>query len=181
MFEGSMYLFVFFWAPALQSSSSLSSSLPYGLIFASFMSSTMVSSLLFTHLMSSSRPLLSHKSLLLVILIASAMTFYLLSTPMVETSEQAMFWLFCLFEGCVGMYWPTMGYLKGQWVEDGVRAKVYGFLRVPLNMFVVVSLAVSGDGGGFASVFWVCSIFLGASAVALGFTMAEGTSAVGPC
>jgi MFS transporter, MFS domain-containing protein family, molybdate-anion transporter len=166
MFEGSMYLFVFMWGPALQSahayetvssssSSSAAAGLPYGIIFASFMASVLAASLLFNIAMDNK--LLKYTYLLAGILGAADLVFYLLEQP---RSEQLTFWLFCLFEACVGMYWPCMGYLKGQLVDDGVRAQLYGILRVPLNVFVVVSLYFTGDGDSYAKVFAVCSRLL---------------------
>ena len=44
------------------------------------------------------------------------------------------------------MYFPSVGYLKGRIVDDGVRATVYGVLRIPLNVFVVVALALTKEG-----------------------------------
>ncbi|KAL1865347.1 hypothetical protein Daus18300_007237 [Diaporthe australafricana] len=162
MFEGSMYLFVFMWGPALQSAHAYESSttsgaggLPYGIIFASFMASVLAASLLFNIAMDSK--LLKYTYLLGGILGMADLVFYLLEQP---RSEQLTFWLFCLFEACVGMYWPCMGYLKGQLIEDGVRAQLYGILRVPLNVFVVVSLYFTGDGDAYAKVFAVCSRLL---------------------
>lgn len=46
----------------------------------------------------------------------------------------------------MGLYYPSMGYLKGQIVHDGVRGKVYGLLRLPLNVFVVVTLGLTKEG-----------------------------------
>ncbi|KAI3390554.1 hypothetical protein diail_9206 [Diaporthe ilicicola] len=162
MFEGSMYLFVFMWGPALQSAhayesttAGAASGLPYGIIFASFMASVLAASLLFNMAMDSK--LLKYTYLLAGILGVADLVFYLLEQP---RSEQVTFWLFCLFEACVGMYWPCMGYLKGQLIEDGVRAQLYGILRVPLNVFVVVSLYFTGDGDAYAKVFAVCSRLL---------------------
>lgn len=166
MFEGSMYLFVFMWGPALQSAHAYESAsipgaggsgagLPYGIIFASFMASVLAASLLFNIAMDSK--LLKYTYLLGGILALADLVFYLLEQP---RSEQLTFWLFCLFEACVGMYWPCMGYLKGQLIEDGVRAQLYGILRVPLNVFVVVALYFTGDGDAYAKVFAVCSRLL---------------------
>ncbi|POS76712.1 hypothetical protein DHEL01_v204897 [Diaporthe helianthi] len=164
MFEGSMYLFVFMWGPALQSAHTYESAsagaatttgLPYGIIFASFMASVLAASLLFNIAMDNK--LLKYTYLLGGILALADLVFYLLEQP---RSEQLTFWLFCLFEACVGMYWPCMGYLKGQLIEDGVRAQLYGILRVPLNVFVVVSLYFTGDGDSYAKVFAVCSRLL---------------------
>lgn len=163
MFEGSMYLFVFMWGPALQSAHAYESAaaassgagLPYGIIFASFMASVLAASLLFNIAMDNK--LLKYTYLLGGILALADLVFYLLEQP---RSEQLTFWLFCLFEACVGMYWPCMGYLKGQLIDDGVRAQLYGILRVPLNVFVVVSLYFTGDGDSYAKVFAVCSRLL---------------------
>lgn len=173
MFEGSMYLFVFFWGPALNSAhtyeaaksggtASASSGLPYGIIFASFMAAVLAASLIFNIAMD--RKLVKYSYLLVGILAVADGVFYALEQP---RGEQLSFWLFCLFEACVGMYWPCMGYLKGQLVDDGVRAQLYGILRVPLNVFVVVSLYFTGDGDSYAKVFAVCSRLLLAAIGAL--------------
>lgn len=151
-----MYLFVFFWTPALRSvQSTKTDGLPYGVIFASFMAATLASSLAFG--MITARKLVSYTTLLLTLLGGSSLCFLLSAHP---TSEQSTFWVFCFFEAAVGMYFPCMGYLKGRLVDDGVRAQVYGMLRVPLNVFVVVSLLFTGDGDAFGRVFMVCSTLL---------------------
>ncbi|KJR82512.1 Major Facilitator Superfamily protein [Sporothrix schenckii 1099-18] len=171
LFEGSMYLFVFFWTPALkqaaESSSSASSStssspsspsLPYGIIFASFMAAAMAATLAFNVITAQLR-LMRCATLLLALLGAAEVVFYLLSSSSSSLSEQSVFWLFCLFEACVGTYWPCMGFLKGQLVPDGARAQVYALLRVPLNVFVVAALLLTRDGT-YAAVFGVCSTLL---------------------
>jgi len=165
MFEGSMYLFVFFWVPALKASQKTVSDLPYGIIFASFMASMMASSLVFNFVMA--KRLLGYTQLLMGILLVSNICFFALVG---QRPEQLTFWLFCVFEACVGVYWPCMGYLKGRLVEDGVRAQVYGLMRIPLNVFVVVSLLLTGDGNGHAKVFSVCATLLLASSGAVWVT-----------
>lgn len=164
MFEGSMYLFVFFWGSTLASARKYEAStsstsgntegLPYGIIFASFMAAVLAASLIFNLVMD--RRWLKYTHLLLGILLASELVFYALEHP---RTEQVSFWLFCLFEACVGMYWPCMGYLKGQLIEDGVRAQLYGMLRVPLNVFVVAALYWTRDYGeeAYVRVFGICS------------------------
>ncbi|GKT94226.1 major facilitator superfamily domain-containing protein [Colletotrichum tofieldiae] len=162
MFEGSMYLFVVLWSPVLVSASSSPETLPYGIIFASFMASTLLASLLYPRLLA----LVSTPSrLLLSVLFAANVVFFALGTG-APRAEQVTFWLFCLFEACVGLYFPSMGYLKGKVVDDGVRAQVYGVLRIPLNVFVVVSLMFSSDGQA-GKVFLVCGMLLQASCGAL--------------
>ncbi|KAH9886554.1 hypothetical protein F4778DRAFT_786655 [Xylariomycetidae sp. FL2044] len=170
MFEGSMYLFVFMWTPTLQSlhqrsSSSSSSSedeLPYGFIFSCFMASSMAAALAFNIVMQ--RRLVRYWRLLVGVMLLANFCFVQLAGPRVRT-EDAAFWLFCLFEACVGAYWPCTGYLKGRLVPDAARARVYGVMRVPLNLFVVACLVfVAQDQPGNASrVFSACSVLLTAS------------------
>ena len=62
-----------------------------------------------------------------------------------------------MFEACVGMYWPSVGYLKGRIIDDGIRARVYGMLRIPLNVFVVVALSLIKEGLAYRNlVFMTC-------------------------
>ncbi|KAI0021812.1 DUF791-domain-containing protein [Xylariomycetidae sp. FL0641] len=162
MFEGSMYLFVFFWAPALKTAQKGSGELPYGVIFASFMASAMGASLIFNIVMH--RRIMSYSRLLVGVLLFANFSFVKLTGP---KTEVATFWLFCLFEACVGLYWPCTGYLKGRLVEDNARAKVYSIMRVPLNIFVVVAMALAGDTNNFTKVFSTCSILLTTSFAAM--------------
>lgn len=60
--------------------------------------------------------------------------------------EHALFWAFCVIEGCVGAYFPKMALIKSNIVDDSARGGVYSALRLPLNIFVVV--AHSLDRGG---------------------------------
>lgn len=155
-FEGSMYLFVFFWTPALKSAQDLASSpaLPLGMIFACFMGSTMLGSMAF-NLLVTKYNLIGH-SRLLTITFATASSSLLI--PVIIQDEALTFWSFCVFEVCVGVYWPCVGYLKGRFIDDGIRARIYGMLRIPLNCFVVVALSLMKEGSDYRdSVFITCS------------------------
>jgi hypothetical protein len=144
-FEGSMYLFVFFWTPALKSTRELltpGSDLPFGMIFASFMGAVMLGSLLFNFLVTSWSFVSPGRFLTVIFALASSA----LLVTVICKEERLTFWSFCIFEACVGMYFPSIGYLKGKIIEDGVRARVYGMLRIPLNVFVVVALSLTKEG-----------------------------------
>jgi MFS transporter, MFS domain-containing protein family, molybdate-anion transporter len=157
-FEGSMYLFVFFWTPALkaaqiQHGNAPIPSLPLGMIFACFMGSVMLGSLAF-NLVVSKYQLISHARLLTIIFATASMS---LLVPVIIKDEAITFWSFCVFEACVGMYWPSVGYLKGRIIDDGIRARVYGMLRIPLNVFVVVALSLIKEGPEYRNlVFMTC-------------------------
>lgn len=144
-FEGTMYLFVFFWSAALQSARSGSGSdgeLPFGLIFSSFMCAMMAGSALFSlH----NRPHSGQKAtfvLFTVVLIVSAS----LSGATMTKNEHIIFWMLCIIEAAIGAYYPSMAYLKSERVEDGMRGAVYSIMRLPLNIFVVVAHSLDEEG-----------------------------------
>ncbi|EEY22050.1 major facilitator superfamily domain-containing protein [Verticillium alfalfae VaMs.102] len=159
-FEGSMYLFVVLWAPVLESAAASSASspapLPYGLIFASFMSATLLSSLAYPRLTAHLAP---PTLLALLLATASLLLHALASRP---AGPQPAFWLFCAFEAVVGAYFPAQATLKNALVPDAVRGRAYAALRVPLNVFVVLSLQLMGEGSADAAgrVFAVCALLL---------------------
>ncbi|KAI0142727.1 DUF791-domain-containing protein [Xylariaceae sp. FL1272] len=162
MFEGSMYLFVFYWVPTMTSVQKTSGDLPYGVIFSCFMAATMAAALSCNIILD--RGIIQHAQILVGVLLLADLCFVGLATP---RSEGVAFWLFCLFEACVGMYWPCIGYLKGRLVDDEVRTKVYSIMRIPLNIFVVVSLLMVMNTDNTHGVFSVCSIMLTASFAAM--------------
>ena len=41
-----------------------------------------------------------------------------------EEGEHLKFWAFCLFEACVGMYYPVQGMLRGSFISNEHRATV---------------------------------------------------------
>ncbi|KKY34078.1 putative major facilitator superfamily domain containing protein 5 [Diaporthe ampelina] len=147
LFESMMYLFVFFWSAALISArnvSGVTEDPPFGLIFASFMCCMMAGSVLFTTARSSHNITSASFTLKAAITFASAS---LLSAVLIGSHEYLVFWAFCLVELCVGMYFPSMNFLKSKIVEDDSRAKIYSFMRLPLSTLVVLahSLAEEGD------------------------------------
>ncbi len=131
---------------ALESSHKLAhqaGDLPFGIVFACFMGAMMLGSMLFTKVMSSSTKWLTCRDLLQTVVTLGAVS--LLFTIFFR-SEWLTFWSFCLFEACVGMYFPSMGYQKGKVIDDGNRAHLYGLLRIPYNLFVVVALSLTREG-----------------------------------
>ncbi|KAF4628042.1 hypothetical protein G7Y89_g10112 [Cudoniella acicularis] len=144
-FEGSMYIFIFFKFPALKLSHKLSGSqedLPFGLIFAILMCSMMTGSLLYNYIITS-HPSITPTRLLITTLGIASSSFFI---PVIFRDESVTFWCFCVFEICCGVYFPLMAYQKGKVVDDGVRANVYGLMRVPLNVFVVLVLSTTKEG-----------------------------------
>jgi MFS transporter, MFS domain-containing protein family, molybdate-anion transporter len=145
LFEGTMYLFVFFWSAALKSArlfAGFDSPPSFGLAFASFMAAMMLGSQLFS--ISETAPSLprSVNNLGLYLILASAA---LLSVVYFRTEVPVM-WCLCAYEACIGLYFPSMGYLRSQLVPGEARGKVYSWLRLPLNTFVVITLSLHSEG-----------------------------------
>ncbi|KAH7095338.1 hypothetical protein FB567DRAFT_512382 [Paraphoma chrysanthemicola] len=164
-FEGSLFLFIFFKFPALKLSHKLSGStdeLPFGLIFAILMCSMMFGSLLYKSISTSINPWSSQRILTGVLVLASVCFF----VPGHIRDERLTLWCFCIFELCCGAYYPVMASLKGKLIDDGLRASVYGMLRVPLNVFVVLALSTTKEGETHRDlVFTTCSALLLVAAI----------------
>lgn len=146
-----MYIMVYFWSPTLisarqQYAPGIKEELPFGIIFANFMSAMMLGSFVFGFVTSkydNDEMVMIASYLLQILLSLSASS---LLTIVLTSLEQVRFWAFCVFELCVGMYFPCMGYLKSNLIEDGIRGKVYGLMRLPLNVFVVLTLSSTREG-----------------------------------
>ncbi|CAG8961757.1 hypothetical protein HYFRA_00006300 [Hymenoscyphus fraxineus] len=162
-FEGSMYIFIFFKFPALKLSHKLAGAaddLPFGLIFAILMCSMMLGSMLYNYLITYHSSIPPTKILVSMLSVAAASFFI----PVLIRDERITFWCFCVFELCCGIYFPLMAYQKGKVIDDSVRANVYGLMRVPLNVFVVLVLSTTREGPQHRDlVFTSCSGLLLAS------------------
>lgn len=145
VFEGAMYLFIFFWSAALKSARSKSGSeeeLPYGLIFSSFMCAMMAGSAFF----SLSTPAHNKESTIFILMSMTLLVSACLSGAVLLENEKLLFWTLCAVEAAIGAYLPSMSFLKSEVVEDGVRGKVYSILRFPLNVFVVLVHSLDQEG-----------------------------------
>jgi len=47
---------------------------------------------------------------------------------------------FCLFEVCVGVFWPSIMKMRSQYIPEESRATIMNFFRIPLNIFVCLVL-----------------------------------------
>ncbi|KAH8830968.1 hypothetical protein DL96DRAFT_1595013 [Flagelloscypha sp. PMI_526] len=158
-FEGSMYIFVFQWVPLLQEASKTfpTESIPLGYVFSAFMMSMMLGSLAYTSIVShifppgsganSDSSLVLHAKLSSLVCAFSALA---LGTSISSSNEQTRFWAFCVFEACVGMYYPIQGMLRGSLISNEHRATLSAVFRVPLNVFVVVSLLTGVSSARYA-------------------------------
>ncbi len=47
---------------------------------------------------------------------------------------------FCLFETCVGLFWPSIMKMRSQYLPEESRSTIMNFFRIPLNIFVCIVL-----------------------------------------
>ncbi|KAI0320571.1 DUF791-domain-containing protein [Amylostereum chailletii] len=184
IFEGSMYIFVFIWVPALQETSPSPSSLPLGFIFSSFMVSMILGSLFYTFTTSywhqpqslpaipttsnlQGNAVVLHVKLSSFVCAAASLAFatcvHVGSATSAE-AEHVRFWAFCAFEACVGLYYPVQGMLRGALIANEHRATMSALFRVPLNVFVVVSL-LTGASAARELTLSICAVMLGISSI----------------
>merc|ERR1719311_1213622 len=64
---------------------------------------------------------------------------------MSESLSMYNLWALCLFELCVGIYFPSICTLKSEAVPEAHRATVYNLFRAPMNLIVVSVLLVNPD------------------------------------
>lgn len=156
-FEGTNFLVVFFWPSVLQDAhdkltpDASASTLPYGVIFASFMAAMIIGTLLFSSL-SDSRTLFQNTNsnavrvpvclLLCAVMLAGVCLLWLSLVP----SEAVQFATFLVFEVANGVYVPSIAYIRGLVIDDKSRAGMYGLMRIPLFVFVILALGINAEG-----------------------------------
>ncbi|XP_067683042.1 molybdate-anion transporter-like isoform X2 [Haliotis asinina] len=150
LFEGSMYVFVLEWTPALTPKAHVTGAsakrhlledneehhgtIPHGHIFAAFMVAVMFGSSVFKVL----SKFTSIESFMRPVLFTAALT---LLTPILFPGNQAVIFTgFLVFEMCVGIFWPSLGTMRGKYVPEETRATIMNVFRIPLNLLVVVIL-----------------------------------------
>eukprot|EP00929_Paragymnodinium_shiwhaense_P003193 TRINITY_DN10361_c0_g1_i1.p1 TRINITY_DN10361_c0_g1~~TRINITY_DN10361_c0_g1_i1.p1 ORF type:complete len:470 (-),score=114.48 TRINITY_DN10361_c0_g1_i1:287-1696(-) len=138
LFEASMFLFVFNWTPCVMEEGQPKP--PFGHIFAGFMVFCMLGSRIFAFLSQSYRIETIGVGTLAVAGVCHVV-------PVIFESVYLRFFAFLIFEGCVGLYFPMMGSLKGQIVPEDLRSTIYNLYRIPLNAIVVATLVFKADSG----------------------------------
>jgi hypothetical protein len=133
LFEGSMYIFVFMWTPALTAAAQADDALPFGLIFSTFMVSCMAGSSLFSIYIE------TYKVEQLAVWVLGLAT---ISMALVAATSDMTLKLIAmsLFELSIGMYFPIIGTMKSMIVPDSNRVAIYNLYRIPLNFIVLFSL-----------------------------------------
>lgn len=148
-FEGTTFLVMYFWPSVLKNAHVAilakrhldnRDALPYGVIFATFMAAMILGVLLFNAF--SGRGISPVWLLLAGVMLANFSLFLLA----ILGAEVALFAAFLLFEVANGLYVPSMAYLRGLIVNERSRTGVYGLMRIPLFLFVILALGITAEG-----------------------------------
>lgn len=171
LFEGSMYIVVFLWTPALSPNDE---EIPHGFIFATFMLASMLGTSIASRLMAqSSLKVESYMEIVFVISAASlllpvAINFLVVPSGVKGGSISLSGWIqlvgFCTFEACVGVFWPSIMKMRSQYIPEEARSTIMNFFRIPLNIFVCIVL-YNVDAVPITIMLGICSIFLSIAAV----------------
>ncbi|KAK9060848.1 hypothetical protein SSX86_018028 [Deinandra increscens subsp. villosa] len=174
LFEGSMYTFVFLWTPALSPNDE---EIPHGFIFATFMLASMLGSSVAARLMARSSPRVESYMQIVFLVSAASLLFpivtnFFISPPAAEVKGGGGISLgssiqlvgFCAFEGCVGIFWPSIMKMRSQYIPEEARSTIMNFFRIPLNIFVCIVL-YNVNAFPITIMFGMCSIFLFVAAV----------------
>ena len=155
LFEGSMYIFVMQWPPALimavKGYYGPMETVPFGTIFSCFMACCMVGSTIFGKL--TSRKGASMERLFLGMLLVSALSMGA-ATWAIYAGHDFVTLVLSLFafEGAVGMYFPLIGFMRGKYLYASHRSVIMTLFSVPLNVLVVsvcLFLSKLGTTGAF--------------------------------
>lgn len=132
LFEGSMYSFVFMWVPTMLGALK-GSPLPTGLVFSSLMCCISLGGILFSPSMLLS--VMTAEQCGVGIFLVGALS---LCVPVFCENWLLIILSFCVFETCVGTFFPCAGTLRSKVIPDAVQGSVMNIFRIPLNIFVVV-------------------------------------------
>ncbi|KAH8955012.1 hypothetical protein BDL97_08G112300 [Sphagnum fallax] len=166
LFEGSMYTFVFLWTPALSPNKQI---IPHGFIFATFMLASMLGSSLASRLLARSDLKVESYMQFVFVVAAGSLCLPVLISFFVEPvvaqggsiSPGGRFNLlgFCLFEACVGLFWPSIMKMRSQYIPEESRSTIMNFFRIPLNIFVCIVL-YNVSAFPITGMFGMCAVFL---------------------
>jgi len=81
-----------------------------------------------------------------------------MAIPIFVDDSRILLFSFCIFEVCVGLFWPAIGTLRAKFLPEEGRATLMNMFRIPLNAIVCLILVKQGDLA-VSTVFGFCSAF----------------------
>ena len=134
--ESCMYIFVFLWTPVMGPAEP-----PLGMVFACFMVAIMIGSSIYSiaisHGFTSGQTL---QQSLIMIAVSMGVCTLLTGTQSSYLDIELVYFAFILFEVAIGIYFPSMSYLKSQFIPEACRANIMNWFRVPMNVITCIAL-----------------------------------------
>lgn len=161
LFESVMYMFVFLWTPILDSGHP-----PLGLIFSCFMICIMIGSSLYQVFLSQGYNS-QHTLTLSVVLSLLSMVICTYSSNAHNPNLYLSFAAFLILELAVGLYFPSVGFLRSRIIPESHRASIMNWFRVPMNVITcggLLWLHTESNHHGNQAIFIICA---GLMAIAL--------------
>lgn len=140
LYEGVMYLFIFIWTPALEMLNP-----PLGLIFSSFMIALMIGSKIYSILLGNNCS--DSKKLLQVSTFSAAFSFLICFLAISDIfviyppyTVITCYFCFIFYEISIGIYMPSMTFLKSQIIPEKIRVTISNVIKIPSNIFICLAL-----------------------------------------
>lgn len=157
--ESVVCVFVFLWTPVLSPASP-----PLGIVFATFMVSTMVGGATFSLLARQ-----GWKAPQILVAATSLATVALLAAVLFSSHPRVSFVAYLLFELCCGLYFPAMSLSRKLVLPEAHRTAILNWFRVPVNLTAsCVILLFHDTSGGAPQIFTVCAVLMAVAAVLAG-------------
>ena len=157
--ESVVYVFVFLWTPVLSPANP-----PLGIVFATFMVSTMIGGVLYSLL-----SLQEWKPSQILLATTSLATVALLGAVVFASHPRVSFVAFLVLELCCGLYFPAMSRSRKQILPEAHRTAILNWFRVPLNLTASVVILIFHDtSGGAPRIFTVCAVLMALAAILTG-------------
>lgn len=131
------FLFVFSWTPAVEALSV--GTVPYGLIFTTYMLAAMLGCASYEHL----ARLVPAEAVVCGVCALGLVFHFAMASFLRVGSLTGLFLSFVGFEFCIGLFEPASSDLKGRYVAENVRMTIYNIYRIPHTVIIVVVLLVA--------------------------------------
>lgn len=105
------------------------------------------------------RELLTQQDTRLARRLLQAETLVQSASPGISLEGQIQLVAFCVFEVCVGLFWPCMMTMRAHYLPEDMRSTILNCFRIPLNLFVCIIL-YNVHLFPLSAMFGLCSFFL---------------------
>eukprot|EP01038_Epipyxis_sp_PR26KG_P004946 gene4946-6919_t len=156
IFEGAVYTFVFMWVPSLLAVNQVdgvSSSLPTGLVFSSFMLAMTFGGMLFGLIV----PIFpgGAEGLCVFVYITAALA---MAVPVFFFDFWSILLSFLVLEAMVGMFNSCGAILRSRYYPEGIQSSVMSVFRLPLNLVVVIGTKLTDNANDAQSLKFVFGV-----------------------